>query len=88
MHDHKISISISSAGGHHHNFRADLDGSASGGDALDNVNAGGKGGKALSTSTDGNHSHDVSASIGNSGSGQSHENRMPYTVINRWKRTA
>ena len=88
VHDHNISISISSAGEHYHHFRADIDGSASGGDALNNTNAGGKGGKALFTSTDGNHSHSVSASIGNSGSGQSHENRMPYTDINRWKRTA
>lgn len=33
-------------------------------------------------------SHSHSASAGNTGSGASHENRQPYTVINRWKRTA
>lgn len=88
VHNHNISISISSSGGHYHHFRADNSGSASGGDALNNTNTGGKGGTYLSTSTDGYHSHSVSASIGNSGGGQSHENRMPYTVVNRWKRTA
>ena len=88
MHNHNISISISSSGRHYHHFRADNSGSASGGDALNNTNAGGKGGTYLSTSADGYHSHSVMASIGNSGGGQSHENRMPYTVINRWKRTA
>ena len=35
-----------------------------------------------------NASHSYSASAGNTGSGASHENRQPYTVINRWKRTA
>ena len=35
-----------------------------------------------------NASHSHSASAGNTGSGASHENRQPYTVINRWKRTA
>lgn len=88
VHNHNISISISSSGGHYHHFRADNSGSASGGDALNNTNTGGKGGTYLSTSTDGYHSHSVSASIGNSGGGQSHENRMPYIVVNRWKRTA
>ena len=42
------------------------------------------------SSTSGQHSHSASASasIGNTGSNTAHENRMPYTVINRWKRTA
>lgn len=88
VHNHDISISISSSGEHYHHLRADNDGSASGGDALNNTNAGGKGGTYLSTSADGKHSHSVKASIGNSGGGQSHENRMPYIVVNRWKRTA
>lgn len=35
-----------------------------------------------------NASHSHSASAGNTGSGARHENRQPYTVINRWKRTA
>lgn len=36
------------------------------------------------TSTNGNHTHSISATGGN----QPHENRPPYIVINRWKRTA
>lgn len=38
------------------------------------------------TSTNGAHSHKIT--IASTGSNQAHENRMPYTVINRWKRTA
>lgn len=33
-------------------------------------------------------SHGHSATISTAGNNQAHENRMPYTVINRWKRTA
>ena len=33
-------------------------------------------------------SHGHSASASNTGSNTAHENRMPYTVVNRWKRTA
>ena len=36
------------------------------------------------TSANGNHMHSISATGGN----QPHENRPPYMVINRWKRTA
>lgn len=36
------------------------------------------------TSPNGNHTHSISATGGN----QPHENRPPYMVINRWKRTA
>lgn len=35
-----------------------------------------------------NASHGHTASIGNSGGSGAHENRQPYTVVNRWKRTA
>lgn len=34
----------------------------------------------------GNHSHTIQTN--STGSGMGHENRMPYQVINRWKRTA
>lgn len=87
-HNHHISISISNSGGHSHHFRGDSNGGASGGDALNNVGSGGIGGTYLSTSTDGYHSHSASATIGNTGGNASHENRMPYVVVNRWKRTA
>ena len=33
-------------------------------------------------------SHGHSATISTAGNNEAHENRMPYTVINRWKRTA
>lgn len=36
------------------------------------------------TSQNGGHTHSISATGGN----QPHENRPPYIVINRWKRTA
>lgn len=38
------------------------------------------------TSYSGSHSHTIG--IANAGGNQRHENRPPYTVINRWKRTA
>ncbi|WP_292299845.1 hypothetical protein [Megasphaera sp.] len=38
------------------------------------------------TSKDGEHSHTIT--IANTGGNAKHENRMPYIVINRWKRTA
>jgi hypothetical protein len=38
------------------------------------------------TSYSGTHNHTIS--IANSGGNQRRENRPPYTVINRWKRTA
>lgn len=36
------------------------------------------------TSTSGNHTHDISSVGGD----EPHENRQPYVVVNRWKRTA
>lgn len=35
-----------------------------------------------------NASHTHSLTVNSTGGNASHENRMPYTVINRWKRTA
>ena len=37
------------------------------------------------TDSSGNHTHTIN--IGSTGGNQRHENRPPYTVINRWKRT-
>ena len=37
------------------------------------------------TASSGNHTHTIN--IGSTGGNQRHENRPPYTVINRWKRT-
>ena len=38
------------------------------------------------TSPAGKHLHTIS--IANTGNDVPHENRMPYVVVNRWKRTA
>ena len=38
----------------------------------------------FTTSNNGLHTH----TINNAGGNQAHENRMPYIVVNRWKRTA
>ncbi|MBO9150534.1 MAG: hypothetical protein J7E11_22455, partial [Escherichia coli] len=38
------------------------------------------------TGTSGNHQHTIT--ISGTGGNESHENRMPYIVVNRWKRTA
>lgn len=45
---------------------------------------------SATSSSAGDHSHSASASasIGNTGGNTAHENRMPYIVVNRWKRTA
>ena len=42
--------------------------------------------KTAKTSEDGEHSHTIT--VGEAGNSQPHENRMPYIVVNRWKRTA
>lgn len=54
----------------------------------DGVSAGwaGHAGSSWSTSENGEHTHQIG--INNTGGGNSHENRQPYQVINRWKRTA
>lgn len=41
--------------------------------------------KKETTSEDGAHSHTIT--VGEAGNSQPHENRMPYIVVNRWKRT-
>lgn len=45
-------------------------------------------GDGVTASININASHGHNASIGNSGGSGAHENRQPYTVVNRWKRTA
>ena len=42
--------------------------------------------KKAKTSEDGAHSHTIT--VGEAGNSQPHENRMPYEVVHRWKRTA
>ena len=45
-------------------------------------------GEVSQASTEANGTHSHSASAANTGGNSRHENRPPYTVINRWKRTA
>ena len=45
-----------------------------------------KNGGGSVTGTSGNHQHTIT--ISGTGGNESHENRMPYIVVNRWKRTA
>ena len=47
-----------------------------------------KGNEVERASTEANGTHSHSASAANTGGDVRHENRMPYTIINRWKRTA
>lgn len=46
----------------------------------------GYGNNTGSVHADATHSHDIT--IGNTGGGNGHENRMPYEAVVRWKRTA
>ena len=78
---HSHIASCSTDGAHSHTVRAITQGA--------DYNAGAGGDNYWSdkeTSTNGAHSHTIT--ISNAGGNQAHENRMPYTVINRWKRTA
>ena len=78
---HSHGASCSTDGAHSHTVRAITQGA--------DQNAGDGGNNYWSdkeTSTNGAHSHTIT--ISNAGGNQAHENRMPYTVINRWKRTA
>ena len=78
---HGHGASCSTDGAHSHTVRAITQGA--------DKNAGDGGNNYWSdkaTSTNGAHSHTIT--IRNAGGNQAHENRMPYTVINRWKRTA
>lgn len=80
---HGHGISISSTGGHSHGV-PNNDNSSGKGQALD----GGDSGMQFYTwtTTSGEHTHE--ASIANTGGNAKHENRMPFTVVNKWCRTA
>ena len=87
---HSHGISVDNNGNHTHNVRRRLGYTNSSREVsswgvgvayyrLDEVSQ-------ASTEYSGTHSHSASAS--NTGGNQPHENRPPYIVINRWKRTA
>lgn len=64
-----------------------LSGIISGSDWSGDTHSGSNGNNTPKTITiNATHSHSIS--ISSTGSNASHENRQPYTVVNRWKRTA
>lgn len=78
---HSHIASCSTGGLHSHTFTAMTPG--------DNEREGGSWSgsfKTEKTSKAGEHSHTIT--VGEAGNSQPHENRMPYIVVNRWKRTA
>lgn len=79
--EHGHTASCSTDGLHSHTFSALV--------AKNNQHEGGSWNGSFQTektSEDGEHSHTIT--IANTGGNAKHENRMPYIVINRWKRTA
>ena len=87
---HGHGISVANSGNHTHGIRRRLGYTNSSGEvsswgvgvAYYNKNEVAQ----ASTEASGTHSHTATAS--NTGGNVRHENRPPYTVINRWKRTA
>ena len=82
MPSHRHSASCSTNGNHNHTFYLAVDGNP------DNGKKGANTGHASTgtTSYAGNHSHIIT--ISSTGGNGSHENRMPYQVVNFWRRTA
>ena len=87
---HSHGISVDNNGNHTHNVRRRLGYTNSSGE----VSSWGVGvayyrlNEVSQASTEANGTHSHSASAANTGGNARHENRPPYTVINRWKRTA
>ncbi len=81
MPSHSHGASSSTNGGHNHNIRVITQGQdQNAGDGGSNYWA------DRTTSWNGDHSHTIT--ISNTGGNGNHENRPPYIVVNRWKRTA
>lgn len=92
-HTHIASGTTSTNGDHHHGAWGDQSGQTNYGVYDGNANNYGSGNTdknnvIANTSTDGSHNHTFSVTTSTTGSNSYHENRMPYTVVNRWKRTA
>jgi microcystin-dependent protein len=83
MASHGHSVSCSTEGNHNHDLPISNGGNGLAIRLLDDVQSYSLGYK---TSTNGAHSHNIS--IGSTGGNSAHENRQPYQVVNRWKRTA
>lgn len=87
---HNHSVVISSAGNHNHGIKRWM-GYTNKTSEQKNEGTGvgyynGDQGNTTTTEFAGNHIH--TATIGNTGNSSRHENRPPYVVVNRWKRTA
>lgn len=82
MPSHGHGASCSTDGNHAHSV-AEYAGYGGNYHIFGKVNTGGGG---ATTSMSGNHSHTIT--IATTGNNVPHENRMPYVVVNRWKRTA
>lgn len=89
MAEHKHSASISSVGGHAHGIRRRLGYTNKAGE----VSSWGTGpaynglAEVAQASTEHAGGFNQTISINNTGSNKKHENRQPYQVVNRWKRT-
>ena len=83
MASHGHSVSCSTGGNHNHDLPISNGGNGLAIRLLDDTQSYSLGYK---TSTNGAHSHNIS--IGSTGGNSAHENRPPYVVVNRWKRTA
>ena len=79
--EHGHGVSCSTDGDHSHGYWYD-----DGGDGHSSYNGSAAWDGLSQTTTNGAHSHTIT--IANTGGNAKHENRMPYIVINRWKRTA
>jgi microcystin-dependent protein len=90
-HNHNASVSVSIGYAGNHNHTVTLSASSNEMDGYYNFSKNATdSNETYTTSTAGNHTHSASAnaSIGYTGDNTRHENRMPYVVVNRWKRTA
>lgn len=86
-HNHSISVTEGSAGGHKHTTELyHRDNAYAGSGNLDAYHWS-KGTKYnVSTSENGSHTHKINATIGTTGSGLSHNNLQPYVTCFIWKR--
>lgn len=81
---HGHGVSVSWEGNHNHGV-PNCGNSSGDGDYFDGGSSRNLQGYTQTTYA-GNHTHTVS--IANTGGGTAHENRQPFTVVNRWRRTA
>lgn len=89
IHSHSVSGSASSAGSHYHNIGCDYDGA--GGSIYATIHksvSSSPGHWAGRTTSDGSHTHSISASAASNGGGGAHNNMPPYVAAYCWRRTA